>query len=777
MSLSLEVRKFINSEHIGDFVTVTLPGELPVEHEEIRTVRRDKAAADRALRTAQERADALKHAEQQEKDAGRELRDAKDELVGVEKLLSESSAKYEALTPDFNEKKAAMETARKEYNEKKTESDRLEADRDAAEARLATVKSARKDAEDRISTGRFTLESAKAECASAEAEVAELDKQYAAAKEAAAEAELNARKAADEAEAKVNLEAASEAEYNRLKEESVSLSIEKRVLEKQLAEAQSSEARANRDYQKAQSETELAEKQYEALKNSTKKRDSEKDAMRLAQAKSKLDTAVADEKVRLANYEKEQDFLRLTKEKMTGCERSVVENEERLEDARKRRDEAKQDARRSGEAKQSEELKLSGRRAEVESLMGRLESARKHVADTKKTQADSSAQITTAEGDIERSKGLLETAENDVGEKKNVYDAAKTITDAHERLFSQKRSEFDRINTQYEDAKRELDAATGRKKELEDRIALLEVKLTDCRNRLEDAQEDSRSASSEAQRLKDSIHIIETKYETARVHYIESGKGEPIILVHTAGQSLYTFRSLFYKLAMNYRVIAFDLVGHGYSDRPDFFDYGLRDHAESIARFMDALGIESAHVLGFSMGAGFALEFAKLHPERVGRVIAITPGGITGSMPLSVRLIESGIFGPIASRTFRMRTVEKMLHDCVFDHTVIGDHDVKEYYRPASDPDGRFAIRRTVAGFDEDELASALHEVEAPVLVIWGDDDKWHPVDNSNLYRSSLPSAALTIVRNAGHLVHEEKPDRIYELIRSFIPAGYGNDD
>ena len=63
------------------------------------------------------------------------------------------------------------------------------------------------------------------------------------------------------------------------------------------------------------------------------------------------------------------------------------------------------------------------------------------------------------------------------------------------------------------------------------------------------------------------------------------------------------------------------------------------------------------------------------------------------------------------------------------------------------------------------------------MLVIWGDDDKWHPVDNSNLYRSSLPSAALTIVRNAGHLVHEEKPDRIYELIRSFIPAGYGSDD
>ena len=77
----------------------------------------------------------------------------------------------------------------------------------------------------------------------------------------------------------------------------------------------------------------------------------------------------------------------------------------------------------------------------------------------------------------------------------------------------------------------------------------------------------------------------------------------------------------------------------------------------------------------------------------------------------------------------------------------------------------------------EDALAASLREVEAPVLLIWGEDDKWHHVESSNLYRSALPNAALTVVRNAGHLVHEEKPDRIYELVRSFIPAGYGIDD
>ena len=124
-----------------------------------------------------------------------------------------------------------------------------------------------------------------------------------------------------------------------------------------------------------------------------------------------------------------------------------------------------------------------------------------------------------------------------------------------------------------------------------------------------------------------------------------------------------------------------------------------------------------------------------------------------------------------------MRTVEKMLNECVFDHTVVGPHDVKEYFRPASDPDGRAAIRMTVSGFDEEELSESLHEIDAPVMIIWGDDDKWHPMEASNLYRSAIPNATVTIVRNAGHLVHEEKPDRIYELVRSFVPAGYGTDD
>ena len=777
MSLSLEVRKFTNSEHIGDFITVTLPGELPVGQDEIRTVRRDKAAAERASREARAREDAERLALSSVTEAEADLKRTKEELAQAEAKLAECTKNHEALLPDFNDKKAAMDAAKKEFSAKKAESDKLEAEQSSAEAKLNSIKKNRQDAEKRAEDNRAALEKARGDCTAATAEEGELSAQLDKEKSELAEAEGRSKNSIDAAEAMVRLETASLAEFNSLKDESVSLSVEKRVLEKQLAEAQISETRAGKDHQKAQADRELAEKQYEALRSADKKRDSEKDAMRLAQAKSRFDTAEAEERVRFANYEKEQDFLKATQDKLAACEQNITENTGKLAEATKRLDESKKNSRKANETMTAEGLRLSEQRSKVETVSSKLETARGRIAALKKAQEEASAAITSAEAEIESAKPLIESAEAEYKEKKQVYDAAKAVTDNHEKIFSEKRSEFDKISTRTDEEKRALDAAATRRGELKDRITAIELHLVEARNKLEDAQENSRSAISEAQRLNANIHVIETKYETARMHYLESGKGEPIILIHTAGQSLYTFRSLFYKLAMSYRVIAIDLMGHGYSDHPDFFDYELREHAESIVRFMDAMDIEYAHLLGFSMGAGFALELAKLHPDRVGRVVAISPGGITGSMPLSVRMIESGLFGPLASRLYRVRSVEKMLNECVFDHTVIGPHDVKEYFRPASTSDGRYAIRRTVSGFDEDELAASLREIEAPVLIIWGDDDKWHPVDGSGLYRSSIPNAALTIVRNAGHLVHEEKPDRIYELVRSFIPAGYGSDD
>ncbi|OQB25456.1 MAG: 2-hydroxy-6-oxononadienedioate/2-hydroxy-6-oxononatrienedioate hydrolase [Firmicutes bacterium ADurb.Bin182] len=259
--------------------------------------------------------------------------------------------------------------------------------------------------------------------------------------------------------------------------------------------------------------------------------------------------------------------------------------------------------------------------------------------------------------------------------------------------------------------------------------------------------------------------------ETVRFHYMEAGSGEPLILVHTIGQSLYTWRNVFFRLSEHYRVIAVDLLGHGYSDRPRNFDYTISAHSASLINFMDAMGIESAHFIGFSMGSMYVLDLVEKHPERAGKVILISPGGLTPQMPLAVRMLDSSLFGGLASVLYSLRTVENILEECFFDLTSITPEVVQEYYVPASDGEARRSIRRSLNRFYQDDVISRLREVMNGVLILWAADDKWHHIEIGDFFHAALPSSQLAVIRNAGHLVHEEKPEKLITSVMEFIPA------
>lgn len=259
--------------------------------------------------------------------------------------------------------------------------------------------------------------------------------------------------------------------------------------------------------------------------------------------------------------------------------------------------------------------------------------------------------------------------------------------------------------------------------------------------------------------------------ETARIHYMEAGTGEPLILVHTIGQSLYTWRNVFFRLSEHYRVIAVDLLGHGYSERPGGFDYTIESHSEALVAFMDALGIESAHFVGYSMGSMYVLDLAQRNPERVGKIILISPGGLTPEMPLAVRMLDSSLLGPLASRLYSIRTVEKLLEECFFDLTNITPEVVQEYYRPASDGEARRSIRRSLYRFDQEEVISKLRDVENGVLILWASDDKWHNAEIGDFFHAALPNSQLAVIRNAGHLLHEEKPEKLITSVMEYIPT------
>jgi len=261
-------------------------------------------------------------------------------------------------------------------------------------------------------------------------------------------------------------------------------------------------------------------------------------------------------------------------------------------------------------------------------------------------------------------------------------------------------------------------------------------------------------------------------YERMRIHYVEEGNGEPLILIHSISQSIYTWRNIFSRLSLNYRVIALDLPGHGFSSRPENFSYTIEEQAKAIELFMDAINIESAHIMAFSMGSAYALQLAMDHPERIGKMVLIAPGGISPEMPMPIKMLDSSLFGGVASMLYGMRTVEKVLTECYFDLTrTMSPEVVSEYYKTISDRESRRAMRESFHNYEDEPVVGRLRMLDAPVLMLQGSEDKWRTSDQSDLYHAAMPFAGFATVRNAGHLLHEEKAERVIAAILEYIPA------
>lgn len=257
-------------------------------------------------------------------------------------------------------------------------------------------------------------------------------------------------------------------------------------------------------------------------------------------------------------------------------------------------------------------------------------------------------------------------------------------------------------------------------------------------------------------------------FEGVRMHFIEKGEGFPVLLVHGVGQSLYTWRNNIDALSESYHVFAPDLLGYGYSDKPDI-GYTISDHANMILAFMDAMHIEKAHIIGFSSGGTFALDFMIRNPERVEKAVFISPGGMTKNHPFFVRMLDNSFFGKVFIRMLNQSTVRRLLEDTFFDQTFVDDKIVEEYSRPLLSGEARSVLLRSISAYDDAGVLENLRLLEHPVLLFWGEDDKWHVPAMAELFHAALKNSEIATIRNCGHMLHEEKYEKFNETALEFF--------
>ncbi len=260
-----------------------------------------------------------------------------------------------------------------------------------------------------------------------------------------------------------------------------------------------------------------------------------------------------------------------------------------------------------------------------------------------------------------------------------------------------------------------------------------------------------------------------------RLHYVERGEGEPLVLLHGNGSMIQDFESsgLLNMAAKSYRVIAFDRPGYGHSERPRSTVWTADAQAELIHEALLALNVKRATVLGHSWGASVAVALALHHPESVGGLVlasgyyypSVRSDVVTASGPAVPGLgdVLRYTISPLLGRLMWPLLLKKIFGPSPIPRKFDG-FPVEMALRPST-------LRASAAEsalMIPDAFSARGHyaELTMPVAIIAGDADRIVDIaGQSARLHDALPQSTFDSVEGVGHMVHQTEPQRVMAAI------------
>lgn len=272
----------------------------------------------------------------------------------------------------------------------------------------------------------------------------------------------------------------------------------------------------------------------------------------------------------------------------------------------------------------------------------------------------------------------------------------------------------------------------------------------------------------------DRSHFVNV--DGARVHYQEFGDASkpPIILLHGYTASVYVWKTAAPMLAEDgFRVIAVDLLGFGYSEKPSWFDYSIQSQARMVSRFMNRLGIGRATIVGSSYGGAVALTLTLDYPERVEKLVLVD--AVCNDEPKNhpiLRLASLPGVGEVItpflcdSKSFMKMRMHGTLAR-VNRHMITRDR-IESIIRPLSAADGHHSVLATSRNWSAGHIERDAHLINQPTLIIWGEEDKVIPIRNGYKLHEEILNSRLVVLKDCGHVPPEEKSELFAELVTEF---------
>ncbi|HUF53626.1 MAG TPA: alpha/beta hydrolase [Dehalococcoidia bacterium] len=259
-----------------------------------------------------------------------------------------------------------------------------------------------------------------------------------------------------------------------------------------------------------------------------------------------------------------------------------------------------------------------------------------------------------------------------------------------------------------------------------------------------------------------------------RLHYIEKappigGDAPAIVMLHGFGGNTFSFRYQMADLAQDYRCVAIDLKGFGYSERVDGGDYSLTEQARLMFAAMDQLGIEKASIIGHSLGGAVVLRMAAMYPDRVKHLVLAA--SVSGDKPvLGPRL---GIFRPFMAPMAKLVAIASWRR-LFYDTSRLDMETIrKAYITPARIRGSSNTVWEMWRDVRHDPQIP-FRKITQPVLILWAECERIIPMPGRSLafLQKHLPQARTIHIPRSGHMLLEEQPEACNAAIRSFMETG-----
>lgn len=245
------------------------------------------------------------------------------------------------------------------------------------------------------------------------------------------------------------------------------------------------------------------------------------------------------------------------------------------------------------------------------------------------------------------------------------------------------------------------------------------------------------------------------------LHYAERGEkaGLPVLFLHGYVDSWRSFSGVIETLPREYRAVALDLRGHGDSDKPECC-YAVEDFAQDLLLFMDVLGLDKANLVGHSMGSFIAQSFAARSPGRVERLVLVSsaPGTAGNSVLMEIKPRIDALRDPIGRNFAAEFQAPSNPVSAGFMEMIVSE----TMKVPAH------VWRSAFSGLLEVNHGPILRDINAPTLLIWGNQDQIFTRPDQEVLLSEIPHSRLEEF-DAGHSLHWEKPMEVAAALKNFL--------